>query len=81
MQSAIAYQSLTGNVEIKLIQHITYNMVSLCNYILATYGCCIGWINTHTMSENDDRKVKLDGLNVLCVYLWPKSIQEENGIA
>jgi hypothetical protein len=80
MQSAIAYQSLTGIVEIQLIQHITYNMVSLCNYILATYGCCIGRINTHTMSENDG-KVKLDGLNVLCVYLWPKSIQEENGIA
>lgn len=32
------------------------------------------------MSENDG-KVKLDGLNVLYVYLWPKSIQEENGIA
>ncbi|MCC2649275.1 MAG: hypothetical protein K0S67_1048 [Nitrososphaeraceae archaeon] len=29
MQSAIAYQSLTGNVEIQLIQHITYNMASL----------------------------------------------------
>jgi hypothetical protein len=29
MQSAIAYQPLTGNVEIQLIQRINYNMVSL----------------------------------------------------
>jgi uncharacterized protein YeaO (DUF488 family) len=28
------------------------------------------------MSENDG-KVRLDGLNVLCVYLWPKSIQKK----
>jgi hypothetical protein len=76
MQLAIDYQSLTGIVVIQLIQYIAYNMVSL---ILATYGCCIGRINTHSMSENDG-KVKLDDLNVVCVYLWPKSIQEENGM-
>jgi hypothetical protein len=29
MQSEIAYQSLTENVEIRLIQDITYNMASL----------------------------------------------------